>query len=554
MYVIKFVVDTCILLPLNKTIMKKMLFFLLSAVVSMAVSAQPVQMKKNNPLPQMDKKEMLGKTRHVVNAPHVDFSVSAKRNAPRMAGAVVTPPEGLETEKYVMNAYMFDGSSWELENRSLTIGFDGEDVYLQGFSVYMPEAWIKGTYSVDDATVTFPMQYYGNAYGEDLYFFPVTPVGEEGYEIIDAVFNYNEEVGTLVLSQDVVCYIMENAYEDELGWYIQYDSEITIAPAGETVVVPEDLETQYYMLTGVYMGYDDDGNWFEGDPLIGAAKVGFDGDDIYVQGLCSYLPTAWVKGHREGDSYVFDNGQYFGTFIYLGDAYPLYFMGCTPETNDAEQFVLTLDPETGALVAQQWYAISSSAEDVYWYDLLGNVVLKPIPDVATTPATPSVLFFENYPEDGMGYVMLDVPVVDVNGEPILQDLLGYEIFCDYGNGPEPYIFWSDIYGFDDDWTTVPYTYNDDMNILKGGELLIVYYIGEDLVNIGVRSVYQGGGETNYSEISWYYTDEDPTSVTAITADDNHAIEYYDLMGRRVDATKLTRGIYVTSDGRKILVK
>ena len=85
-------------------------------------------------------------------------------------------------------------------------------------------------------------------------------------------------------------------------------------------------------------------------------------------------------------------------------------------------------------------------------------------------------------------------------------------------------------------------------------MVIVYYIGEDLVNIGVRSVYQGGGETNYSEISWYYTDEDPTSVTAITADDNRAIEYYDLMGRRVDATKLTRGIYVTSDGRKILVK
>jgi hypothetical protein len=43
-------------------------------------------------------------------------------------------------------------------------------------------------------------------------------------------------------------------------------------------------------------------------------------------------------------------------------------------------------------------------------------------------------------------------------------------------------------------------------------------------------------------------------VTHVVADGNRTIEYYDLMGRRVDANKLTRGIYVTSDGRKILVK
>ena len=91
-----------------------------------------------------------------------------------------------------------------------------------------------------------------------------------------------------------------------------------------------------------------------------------------------------------------------------------------------------------------------------------------------------------------------------------------------------------------------------MNFLVGGQLVVVYFLGEGLQRIGVQSVYEGGGETNYSEIGWY--DLLASGVTSITADENRTIEYYDLMGRRVDANKLTRGIYVTSDGRKILVK
>ena len=149
-------------------------------------------------------------------------------------------------------------------------------------------------------------------------------------------------------------------------------------------------------------------------------------------------------------------------------------------------------------------------------------------------------------------MVLDIPVVDVDGVPLMVDLLGYQLFCDYGYGPEPYIFWADIYGFEEDQTVIPYNFNDDMNFLVGGQLVVVYFLGEDLQRIGVQSVYEGGGETNLSEIGWYdlYT----TAVTTIDADDNKAVEYYNLMGRRVDAAKLTPGIYVTSNGRKILVK
>ena len=525
--------------------MKRFLFLLVVAFLSMTVVAQAAQ---NLKLPKPD----LSKTRHAITVPRAEFTPSLRTDAPKLAEAAVTPPEDLETSSYRLNSYIFDGTGWTIVDRTLQIGIDGYDVYLQGFSVYLPEAWIKGTLNEDYTQVTFPSQYYGNLYGNDIYFYPVSPVGDE-YVPIDAVFNYDERADVFILDQEQVCYILENAYADQIGWYYMYDSDMNITTDIATVEVPEGLETQPYLVTGSYMGYDETvGQWFEGEPLMVIAQVGIDGDDIYVRGLCSYLPMAWVKGHREGDSYVFDNGQYFGPFVWGGDIYPLYLMGCTPVDIEAEPLTLTPDPETGALVAQQWYGICSDDIDVNWYDLLGNVVLTPMADEPAVPEAPSVDYYEYYDEDGYGFLMLDIPVIDVEGMPLMIDQLGYQIFCDYGNGPEPYIFWADIYGFDDDQTVIPYTYNDDMNFLVGGQLVVIYFLEEGLQRIGVQSVYQGGGETNYSEIGWY--DLNTTGVTTITADDNRNIEYYDLMGRRVDANKLTQGIYVTSDGRKILVK
>ena len=339
--------------------MKRFLLLLVTALLTMAVSALPVQ---NTKLPKPDQ----SKNHPAISVPRTDLSPSLKTGTPQLADAVVTPPASLVTESYRLNAHIFDGSSWEVVDRTLQIGFDGNDVYLQGFSVYLPEAWIKGTLNDDFTQVTFPSQYFGNLYGNDIYFYPVTPVGDE-YVPIDAVFNYDERSNVFFLDQEQVCYIFENAYPDPVGWYYMYDSEMNITSDAYTVVVPEDLETQPYLLTGVYMGYYEDiEEWFEGDPLLGLAQVGFYGDDIYVQGLCSYMPKAWVKGHLEGDSYVFDNGQYFGPFVWGGDIYPLYFMGCTPETVEPDPFTLTLDPETGALVAQQWYGICSDNVEVNW--------------------------------------------------------------------------------------------------------------------------------------------------------------------------------------------
>lgn len=480
--------------------MKKITLLLMVAILSLAVSAQQMSALGHNSLRKSFNKEMLGKSRQALSAPRADLNVPAMAKAQKANAEVVTPPQGLVTEKYRLNGYIFDGSSWEQVSNPVNVGFDGDDVYIQGFSILLPEAWIKGTFSEDGSTISFPMQYYGRFNNYDDYFFPVTPV-DGGYAPIDAVFNFNPQAETLVLSQDVVCYIVENSSDSEMLWFYQFDSQLTIVPEGDVVEVPDGLVTQDYALTGTYMGYESD--WFEGDPLAANAKVGFDGDDIYVQGLCIYLPQAWVKGHREGDTYVFDNGQYFGTFIYQGEAYQFFFMGATPYTNDPEPMVMTLDEATGTLTAQQWYAISASDEQVLWYDIHGGVKLTPIPDVAATPAKPTFGYYEYYADDDFGFVVLSIPTLDDAGNPLLTDKLGYQIFVDRGNGPEQYIFAADMYGFDEDWTTIPYNFGDDINFMAHGELAVLYGLGEGVQQLGVRSVYTGGGETHYSEIDWY---------------------------------------------------
>lgn len=489
--------------------MKKTILMLLVALLAMTVSAQTLQGKKHFTLPKEAKKEMAAHKRQALAAPQASMPTQMQAKAPQLNEEVVTPPADLSLEKYRLNTYIFDGSQWEMVSRSMQIGFDGDDVYVQGFSTLLPEAWVKGAFNEDYTQVTFPMQYFGGYQGYDVYFFPVTPVGQ-GYSPIDAVFNYNEMVGTFVLDQDVVCYIIENSSPTEMLWYYQYDSQMSITPDEDSVEVPEGLETQEYALTGTYMGYETD--WFEGDPLASNAKVGFDGDDIYVQGMCVYLPLAWIKGHREGDTFVFENGQYFGTFIYQGDAYPLYFMGCQPESEEIAQLVMDYDEATGELTARQWYAISASTEEILWYDLHAKVKLKPILDVPATPAKPTFGYMEYYTDDDFGFAVFGIPVLDVDGNPILSDKLGYQLFVDYGSGAEQYIFLADYYGFDEDWTTIPYNFGDDINFLAHGELAVLYGLGEGVKKMGIRSVYTGGGETNYSEIDWY----DLEANTAIT--------------------------------------
>ena len=498
--------------------MKRFTLMMLTALLAIAAGAQPRAARQLAAAADLTKQQQA--SRPVFDRQQRDARPLAK--APRQnSPELVTPPADLVTKTYRMNGSI-QLSGWETLNRKIQIGFDGSDVYVQGFIYYLPEAWVKGTLNEEGTQVTFPVQFVGNIevnssegpVTRDLYFWPATyGTGDDGKAAwlpYEAVFNYREDVGTFVLQQDVVTYIFENTLPDALRYVAVYDSDLTIADDSDTVEVPEGLETETYQMDGIMMGYDYDAEeWYENEPFARSVNVGFDDTHIYVQGLCPELPEAWAVGNRQGDTFVFANGQYFGTYIYNFEGYPIYLVGFDAEADEAADIVMELDEETGTLTTGQWVSMSAIADAVLAYELYSGVSLSHVEDVATVPATPGFGYFEYEEEDELVLIELDVPATDVEGRPLITSKLYYQLFTDYGEGKEPLVLEADLNeSLPEDMSVIPYDYNDDDAILRGGEMMFFFANLDGLKRIGVQSIYEGGGEVNKSEVSWYLVDED----------------------------------------------
>ena len=94
------------------------------------------------------------------------YWVKGSTLTPTDAPQVVTVPDGLETEEYVIKARNYKDD--EDVEETLYIGFDGNDVYVQGLATYIPDAWVKGTLANGKVTLE-KGQYFGNAYGYDMF-------------------------------------------------------------------------------------------------------------------------------------------------------------------------------------------------------------------------------------------------------------------------------------------------------------------------------------------------------------------------------------------------
>ena len=111
------------------------------------------------------------------------------------------------------------------------------------------------------------------------------------------MFNFDQEAGVL---ECVTTYIGECAAEDAFSVYAYWNKptftkEKPATP--EVVVAPEGLVTEEYSITA--RNYEDKAD------VSGNVLIGFDGSDVYIQGLCTRLPEAWVKGTLDGTTITF---------------------------------------------------------------------------------------------------------------------------------------------------------------------------------------------------------------------------------------------------------
>ena len=56
--------------------------------------------------------------------------------------------------------------------------------------------------------------------------------------------------------------------------------------------------------------------------------MGFDGDDVWLQGLYDMMPQTWLKGHRDGKTITFSTGQPLGSYLNK----PAYLIGAQSDS------------------------------------------------------------------------------------------------------------------------------------------------------------------------------------------------------------------------------
>jgi len=408
---------------------------------------------------------------------------------------VVTPPAELQTEAWTLAGSYYYYDNYYLEN-VLQIGFDGNNVYVQGISPLVSDAWITGTLSNDGKSITFPSgQYLGSYYGDDIYF-----VVYYGGMVESVTVAYDEEAGIITWPEDYL--ILDNGKESEL-YYYGYFYSIPYIVKG---TVPEPLEPSAaiienaveYRMTAFAYDYE-----FEeiGDYEI-PVFVAFDGNEVWVKGICEDLPDTWIKGTLNDNTVTFPKGQNFGTKYYSGYQYKFFFDGYDIDNYELADVTLELDEQTGVftMTSPDLMIINSRwiLEDpnIYFED----VQFVPVPDEPATPAQPeitSATLTGSYPNVG-----INIPTEDEDGNPILASKLYYKFYYDVEREVYPLtLSATDYKSLAEDLDEIPYTFTDNYDIYN-----YRLYLNMDVSTwnkIGIQSIYYGGEEENASEIFWY---------------------------------------------------
>lgn len=321
------------------------------------------------------------------------------------------------------------------------------------------------------------------------------------------------------------------------------------------IEAPEGLVTETYNFTATAL---ENGKTETVDYSL-QVQVGFDGDDVYIQGLADSYPEGWIKATKNADGkYVIPASQYIGTFVIdlsIGTYEFPYYLTAMDENKDFADVVLTFDAETNTFSTAQTVVLNGAMTEWEPYITFNDVVITKMNEVAATPANPSVdtekvkLTGTSYP-----YVSFIIPAVGTEGEELLTNKLFYTIWIKKGNEVNKLTFTKELYPeLDADTDEIPYAHNG-YDIYAAGERIYLNQGAEEIASwtsIGIQSIYYGGGECNKSEIGWY---EIPTDGISATLNDkgqmtNHHV--YDLQGRKVANPK--KGLYIVN-GKLVVVK
>ena len=358
---------------------------------------------------------------------------------------------------------------------------------------------------------------------------------------LEATIESDDDVDYLVVTADQTagtssygdytvkgCFYYEGDDQYEAGWY--YTDIVGEINDDGTVSFDSDTWLTRVLTTGSYAGYTLNPSWLPGstftptEPLtvvtppagIEAApyvmtyeegnkgvNVIVDDDEVYFQGLSEYLPEAWVKGTKDGNTVTFPAMQYMGNNE-DGDSY-MFYEGDAVFTYDEEAGTYSATGLIYGVMADQWY-------DGKYTD----PVLTPVVEKAATPANPSITSMEkgNYG----WYVDFNVPLQDAEGAPMLADKVSYIFYTDVEGEVAPLTFTPETHTLlTEDMTEIPFGFTEGYDFYSNRIYLNELY-SSSWNRLGIKSIYKGGDETNETEIQWF--EIKPYGETVATFDFN----------------------------------
>lgn len=452
---------------------------------------------------------------------------------------LVTPPSTANIENWYLDAVGYDNDVYAV----LPIAIDGNDMYIQGlFPGYLPDAWIKGT--IDGNKVTFPTgQYVGNLSSEEAsYQCYILGYDETTESLCDIVFSYDADNGVLATNH----YIILNSGTASLSAidYVSYVDITKTAPVyPEPIQAPAGLVTSEYVMSGYeYVTDESSETEISLSPIDARVLIGFDGSDVYFYGLAD---TLWAKGtlSSDGTKITIPANQYMGTienYFYTSDYYVTALDSVTGQMVD---LVFNYDAANGILSSNQEVCLNGSRKILYYYSICVDVKLTKMVEFAATPATPAVAGFSYNETAAWGRLQAVIPLVDVDGKDLLTSCLSYQVMIEYRDGTvAPLTFTTDLYhDLTSDMDTIPYALRN-YDFYPGEKHSI--YLNQPLEvmktwkQIGIKSIYTGGGETHESAVSWYSLEEwyESLGIADVKAEPL-STTYYNLQGRPVSASQ-----------------
>jgi len=406
-----------------------------------------------------------------------------------------TLPEGLAVTVHDFSGVERDDQEDVEFSTTLNIAVDGNDLYIQGLAAAagIEDSWVKGTKG-DDGIYTF-------ANGQELGSYSSYRLFLVGYndtegKVEEPKLAVDEEAGVYKF---VNCFLNNANYTDRSYSFSHFHANSTIAIKGETddpIVAPEGLVVEEYMYTGTdYFAKKDE------DPIVRkTVKIGFAGNDVYLQGIASpYMPQAWIKGKKVGNKITFRTGKKLGDY---NATTTLWFRSFAPDMKKFEDAVFAYDEESGVLTTDNNLSIATTKAAGGNLIINSDVVISKIEDKATTPSAPT---FGNLAYTPKGnYIEFTIPTIDINGEGMLSDKLFYKFYSkDASGNVSPIIFTKEAYEkLAADMEEIPYGFTDEYDLYDD-----VVYLNMDISKwsqLGLQTIYKGGNETNTSEeIVWY---------------------------------------------------